>query len=228
MAGDERVRHCASCDLNVYNSAEMTGEEIRELVARTEGRLCMRLYRRADGTLLTKDCPAGIRALRRRASRMRAAVTAAMLSVAAFLSGCATSARFGRPRSTIAIESAAASRQPAFSGVVMYDRAALPGVTVILRDEIHHREQTVVTDADGGFTFRNLYESVYRVEATLAGFCPASIAHLELKQNEATRARVTLQIDPTLTVTVGALVPVWEPKPNSMTLSDYEISKLPM
>src|SRR5215210_6176183 len=57
MSGDERRRHCTLCDLSVYNFAEMTGEEIRELLVRSEGRLCARLYRRADGTLLTRDCP---------------------------------------------------------------------------------------------------------------------------------------------------------------------------
>lgn len=63
MAGDERVRHCTLCSLNVYNFAEMTRDEIRALLLRTEGRVCGRLYRRADGTLLTSDCPTGLRAL---------------------------------------------------------------------------------------------------------------------------------------------------------------------
>ena len=28
MAGDERVRHCTLCSLNVYNFAEMTRDEV--------------------------------------------------------------------------------------------------------------------------------------------------------------------------------------------------------
>ena len=50
------MRHCTLCDLNVYNFAELTREEIRALLT-SEGRVCGRLYRRADGTLLTRDCP---------------------------------------------------------------------------------------------------------------------------------------------------------------------------
>jgi len=57
--------------LNVYNFAEMTRDEVRDLLARTEGRVCARLYRRADGTVLTRDCPTGLRALRRRGIRRR-------------------------------------------------------------------------------------------------------------------------------------------------------------
>lgn len=231
MAGDARVRHCASCDLNVYNAAELTRDEIRALVERTEGRLCMRLYRRADGTLLTKDCPAGIRALRRRASRWSAAVTAAMLSVAAVLTGCATSRpRFGRQRSTIAIESTAFSTQAVIAGVVTDEsgREPLPGVTVILRDEVLHRERAAVTDADGAFTFRGLDASIYRVNAALSGFCPAT-TELNLKRDQAVRARVRMQVEPTMgQIVVGATTPILDPMPGSLTLSQEVISKLPM
>jgi hypothetical protein len=73
MAGDERVRHCTLCSLNVYNFAEMTRGEVRALLVRTEGRVCARLYQRADGTVLTRDCPIGLRAVRQRASRVAAA-----------------------------------------------------------------------------------------------------------------------------------------------------------
>ncbi len=87
MAGDERVRHCTLCSLNVYNFAEMTRDEVRELLVRTEGRVCARLYRRADGTVLTRDCPAGLRALGRRASRAAAALLTALFSLPAFAFG---------------------------------------------------------------------------------------------------------------------------------------------
>src|SRR5580765_7666474 len=87
MAGDERVRHCTLCSLNVYNFAEMTRDEVRELLVRTEGRVCARLYRRADGTVLTRDCPTGLRAMRQRASRVAAALIAALLSLPAMAFG---------------------------------------------------------------------------------------------------------------------------------------------
>ena len=57
MNGDERARHCLKCDLNVYNISEMTRDEAAELIRRTEGRLCARIWRRPDGTVMTRDCP---------------------------------------------------------------------------------------------------------------------------------------------------------------------------
>ena len=55
MSGDERMRHCHSCRLDIYNTAEMTQKEVETLIRNREGRLCIRLYRRYDGTVLTKD-----------------------------------------------------------------------------------------------------------------------------------------------------------------------------
>jgi hypothetical protein len=62
----ERVRFCSQCNLNVYNLSSMTRDEATALIARTEGRLCVRFYRRSDGTVLTQNCPVGLRALKRR------------------------------------------------------------------------------------------------------------------------------------------------------------------
>src|SRR5258708_34902884 len=64
MKGDDRVRFCDQCSLHVYNIAEMTREEAERLLTETEGRLCMRLYCRHDGTIITKDCPIALAAAR--------------------------------------------------------------------------------------------------------------------------------------------------------------------
>ncbi len=95
MAGDAQVRHCGECRLNVYNLSEMTRETARRLIAEKEGRLCVRLYRRKDGTVITADCPRGLAAkLRRKARRITAAV-AAMFGVA--VTGCRPLVCMGAP-----------------------------------------------------------------------------------------------------------------------------------
>jgi Carboxypeptidase regulatory-like domain len=74
MRGDDRVRHCQECNLNVYNLSALSEREIRELVANNQGRLCGRLYRRHDGTMITRNCPAGLKAIGRRISRIAGAI----------------------------------------------------------------------------------------------------------------------------------------------------------
>jgi hypothetical protein len=73
MVGDERRRFCSQCSLNVYNLSGMTGDEAENLLLTSEGRVCVRFYRRKDGTILTKDCPVGWQAVKRRLSKMSAA-----------------------------------------------------------------------------------------------------------------------------------------------------------
>jgi hypothetical protein len=84
MAGDGRVRFCGRCAKNVYDLSAMTRAQAEALVSEQEGRLCVRLYRRTDGTVLTSDCPVGERRKRLRA-RMWASVASAAASVALVL-----------------------------------------------------------------------------------------------------------------------------------------------
>lgn len=83
MYGNDRKRFCADCKLNVYNLSEMTRDEAESFLMASEGRVCVRYFRRADGTVLTRNCPVGLRAAVRRVSR--AATAAFSLVVGVFL-----------------------------------------------------------------------------------------------------------------------------------------------
>jgi hypothetical protein len=85
MFGNERVRFCAQCKLNVYNLSEMTKAEAEVLIARAEDRLCIRYYRRRDGSIMTQNCPVGLRAIKRRLSRVANAVGSALVTFCAGL-----------------------------------------------------------------------------------------------------------------------------------------------
>lgn len=66
MKGDERTRFCGRCEKNVYDLSEITAVEAEALLAAHGTSACVRFYRRADGTVMTSDCPEGIRRRRRR------------------------------------------------------------------------------------------------------------------------------------------------------------------
>ena len=82
MNGDDRSRFCGQCELNVYNISTMTQSEAEHLIAQKEGRVCLRLYKRADGTVITRDCPVGLAALRKRAAWMISKIAAAVVLLA--------------------------------------------------------------------------------------------------------------------------------------------------
>jgi hypothetical protein len=81
MWGNDRVRFCGQCNLNVYNLSGMSKAEAERLVSSAEGRLCARFYRRKDGTILTQDCPVGIEAFKQRVNRIGVAVISSVLSL---------------------------------------------------------------------------------------------------------------------------------------------------
>jgi hypothetical protein len=76
MIGDERVRFCGSCGKDVYNLSVLTGDEAEALIYEREGKLCARFFRRGDGTVLTADCPTGVRQRRRRGALAAAGLAA--------------------------------------------------------------------------------------------------------------------------------------------------------
>lgn len=93
MVGNERQRFCGECRLNVYNLSGMTRLEAERLLTSSEGRLCVKFYRRADGTILTKDCPVGWRALKKSISKTAAAFVSLLFGI---LSGLGFHAYFNR------------------------------------------------------------------------------------------------------------------------------------
>ena len=80
MKGDTKVRHCELCGLNVYNLSALRRPEAERLIQEREGRLCVRFHLRSDGTVLTADCPVGLRAARLRVAKCVGAL-AALLAV---------------------------------------------------------------------------------------------------------------------------------------------------
>ena len=86
MQGDRAKRFCGQCRLHVHDVSEMTKREVRELLTSTGGECCLRVWRRPDGRVITKDCSRVLRAIRRRVAAVRAA--AAGLLALMGLGGC--------------------------------------------------------------------------------------------------------------------------------------------
>jgi len=81
MSGSDRVRFCRSCNLHVYDISRMSRRAAVRLIASTEGRLCIRMHRRADGTVMSRDCPVGLRSIRRRVTRLATAAAVAVMTL---------------------------------------------------------------------------------------------------------------------------------------------------
>jgi hypothetical protein len=103
MAGSDRVRYCQQCRRNVYNLSAMSRAEAEELVRQRETQqLCIRFYRRHDGTMLTADCPVGLRRLRRAALRSWGTLVGGLAAVLTLALGCISFSTSERRSSAVA------------------------------------------------------------------------------------------------------------------------------
>ena len=81
MYGDNRKRFCGDCKLNVYNLSGMTRDEAETLIMNAEGRLCVRFYKRADGSVITQDCPVGWAKVKQRANVIATAFASILIAL---------------------------------------------------------------------------------------------------------------------------------------------------
>ncbi len=148
MRGDDRVRFCDQCNLNVYNFSAMTEVEVLRTISQREGRICGRFYQRADGTMLTKNCPVGFRAHIRRVSRIAGAALSAAMSL-----GATVFAQAIPKQTTVHVDKKADSIVTV--NVMDSSGAIIQKADVVLEDAIRHGlPRRGVTDDKGQVRFK--------------------------------------------------------------------------
>lgn len=208
MEGDERVRFCRLCSLNVYDFAGMTRAEVEALLLKTEGRLCGRLTRRADGTVLTKDCPVGLRALRLRATRAAGAAFAALLSLCSLAAGQTKPQKLScSGGGEVSVErKKTESKTAALTGTVLDPAGAtIPDGEVVLKNESTKKEFSATTSEEGKFYIPALPAGKYTLRVKYQGFKTLVIERFSLDAGEAVAFKATLGLDGEF-VTVGVLI----------------------
>ncbi|MBL4845014.1 MAG: hypothetical protein JKY65_05785 [Planctomycetes bacterium] len=105
MTGDARQRECDKCEQTVYDLSGMARSEAEALVRRTQSgeSVCVRFRRRADGTVLTADCPTRVRKTRSQWTQVRSVAAGLFALAGGLAAGCtdsvvATTATMGAPR----------------------------------------------------------------------------------------------------------------------------------
>ena len=134
MKGDNRVRYCGHCRQNVYNIEALPRAEAVRLIGEREGRLCVRFHRRPDGTVVTADCWARLRAARRKGWLAFAAmlVIVGTAQLFAMLTGLSALRRLGtqgaaaRPAEPVPAGQAAGRPAPAPGRDVIMGEIAFP------------------------------------------------------------------------------------------------------
>lgn len=111
MQGDDKVRFYNLCSLNVYNAIAMTDAEVLEKVNELASgkKVCMRLFKRVDGTVLTEDCPVGWRKARAQLRKAACCAWGSLSLAISFVVTAVGTAEASQGQSTGATASATAS-----------------------------------------------------------------------------------------------------------------------
>lgn len=211
MEGDEKKRFCGQCSLHVYNVSAMSRGEAEALIARTEGRLCMRLYRRADGTAITRDCPVGLRAAGRHVSRAAGAAFAALLSL--FSVPLAARAYVSQGRAVTTQLKVKSSQSKSADSLLKLEGTVFDAFGAVVADA----RVTLVRDGEEGgraedasdegtFGFASLRPGSYTLVVSSPGFVTFTKKNLLLKAGEDVSLEVTLEagaVGEVITVTQG-------------------------
>ncbi|HYX27123.1 MAG TPA: carboxypeptidase-like regulatory domain-containing protein, partial [Pyrinomonadaceae bacterium] len=207
MQGNMRVRYCELCKLNVYNFAELTPAEVTSLIARTEGRLCGRLYRRADGTVITKDCPVGLSAIRKRVARITATAFAALVTLTTSVFAQKQDKSSCRRQVTITRES---TQNPtgasALTGKVFDLNGALiaKAEITVTREGIFNPIKTE-SDAEGKFLVAGLAAGTYKITIESPGFKKLQMIEVKVASNETVSLEAIMEMS-SASVTMGIIV----------------------
>jgi hypothetical protein len=199
MIGDNRVRFCDHCQLNVYNISELSELEAQTLIASKEGWLCARLFRRADGTILTKDCPVGLRALRLRVSRRVAAVFALVAGIANLGVGQTVASKDQKSASTVQTKITRKNLTPdkaaAVSGSVLdINGAVVPDAKILFIHTDSNKTQRSSANDEGRFSIAGLAAGNYSLKIEALGFENLIVKNIVLGTNQSINIDMTLQI----------------------------------
>lgn len=220
MAGDERKRFCQSCRLNVYNISAMTAREAEDFITKAEGRVCIRLYKRADGTVLTRDCPTGLRLYRKRVGKFAGAVFAAIVGLFSVSFGQTDA---NKAESCKIVKQGKIFREQTKSELVTIkgivqdmNGAVIPGITVSLINNDTKQEYITISSDEGEYKFDKLPDGNYSITFKKSGFKEYKIENFALNKMESVQLEAMMQLEEG-TVIVGIYA---EPGLIDMTKSD--------
>ena len=219
MVGNDEVRFCVHCNLNVHDLTQMTRKRAEQLVARSRGRLCIRYVRRPDGSLQTRQVPSELHQIKRRASKITAGAFSAVLSLAASASaetlprGVNHQVLSGTAHRAAAVDdhmTANSAGSGTLSGVVVDPTGAVvPGASINLTNERSGVTQSATTDEEGRYQFHSLEEGSYDLEVTAPGFAKYTKKDVLMREGEELRVDATLEVG---AITMGGAMVMIEPE----------------
>jgi hypothetical protein len=202
MLGNEQVRFCRHCSLYVHDLSNITRKDAVKLVSASNGKLCLRYYRRPDGAVHTATRAEPVARIKRRLSRLAAGAFTATLSLASNAAAQSMQSTERSPLVTISPATAGDHLRPAISegqttslaGTVSDPtEAVVTGAKVILLNERTGQVQSVDTNDEGKYQFQNVEAGAYKLKIEAPGFAAYRNDSVVLQGGREGRADATLE-----------------------------------
>ncbi len=220
MRGSDEVRFCSHCAKDVHNLSGMTRRDAERLIAKSNGRVCVRYVSRADKKILTASELRPLHNITRRASRLAAgAFTAALTLTTAAAQNVNTTehALTNIVNVGVASDESNAPQIP-FGGATLTGTitdptgAVVSGAKVVVTNE-SGAVRVTHTDDDGNYKVESLPDGLFKVKVEGGnGFVPTEALNVSVSSQEKRHLETSLEIGGT-TMTVGMLIAVSPAQP---------------
>lgn len=233
MQGDDRVRHCSQCDKHVYNLSQMTRQQAEALLIKTNGKLCARFERNADGGILTTDQSSSLPRFNFRFLRIASATISAALSL-----GPTVAAK--TPKNLPVFQQQDKQEKPAeqaqqkaktakiFGTVFDRAQAVIAAAKITITNTATNDSRTLTSAADGKYEFLGLPAGTYSLVFEAFGFLRHVYTDIQIQEGADLRFDVTLEVAALMgdVVILTPDLPVVEPAEN-LQLSFHDPIALP-
>jgi len=172
MIGNDQVRFCEHCSLDVHNLSLMTRSQAERLIARSNGRLCVRYHHDSAGQPLTLPVRQKLHRIGRRVSRIAAGAFTATLSVTSAVAQGSPGSQSGDLNPPSVTQSRWALGSIILGTITDQNGAVIAGATIALWNEQLKGVLYASTDFSGHFKIDNLESGSYKVRIEAPGFDP--------------------------------------------------------
>ena len=198
MIGNDQIRFCQHCRLSVHDLSQMSNKQLRRLIVKSEGRLCVR-YAQPK-----RSMPSTARVFHqigRRTSAIAASAFTASLGLANTMAGDLpfNDAGTAYRRSAIATASNTITTLSFEGGTLtgtIFDPngAVIPGAMVALSNAESKLAISTITNDQGQYKFEGLEAGTYNLKVEAQGFAPSDVPNIGVHANDENRIDQTLSI----------------------------------
>ena len=213
MTGNDQVRFCEHCSLTIHDISTMTRRRAEQLVARSNGKLCLRYHRAPDGDIIMAGSSGRLHHLTRRASRIAAGAFTVALSLSSTVVAQQSARASSRASDSMVQKTPAkdaggvTGRPRTVSGVVKDpDGAVVEDVKLSLSAAGSDSSIETTTNDTGEFILENVDAGVYKLRAKADGFKTTLVKDIEVVADRPARVEITLRV--AVMATAGAMVMV--------------------